>query len=504
MNFFAKFLNGIEKVGNSLPNPLTLFFLLALMVPPLSALLYAIGVSVIHPVTGETQGVVNLMDRDGLQRILTSAVSNFTGFAPLGLVLVAMIGIGVAEKSGMITSLLKFIISKVGQKFVTPALVFAGIMSSLAVDAGYIILPPLGALIFASLGRHPLAGLCAALAGVSGAFSANLFITLLDPLLSGITQEAAQIYDPDYRVTPLANYYLMIASTFLLVPLAWFITEKIVEPRLGKWDPPKSFQLDNLEQGLKPIEAKGLLLAGITFVGCLATIAFLVIPEGSLLRSPTGGLDPFYDALIILLVITLFLPGLVYGIFTKSIRNDHDVARMTGETMSTMGTYIVLAFAAAQFIAYFNWSNLGFIFAIAGADFLKWLGLGHIPLLLGIIVVSGTINLFIGSASAKWALMAVVLVPMMMNLGYSPELTQAAFRIGDSITNIITPISPYFPIILAFAAKYIPGIRLGTIIAAMIPYSIAFAIGWAFLLVIWMTFGWNLGPDAGLLYPPTE
>lgn len=503
LHWIEPVLNRIERVGNRLPHPLTLFVLLAISVPILSFVFHLSGWSATHPRTGETLTVVNLLNAEGFRRMLTEAVTNFTGFAPLGTVLVAMIGIGVLERSGCLAAFLKILVAAAGQRFLTPALVFAGIMSSLTADAGYIILPPLGALVFASVGRHPFAGLCAVLSGVSGAFSANLFLTVLDPLLSGITHTAAILYDPDYVVTPLANYYFMVASTFLLVPLGWIVTEKIVEPRLGKWQAPDNFDLTTGSGPLLRREKIGLAWAGLTLVLCLTGIAFLVFPENALLREadgPLGGLAPFYDSIIILLALTLFFPGLVYGLITGSIRRDHDVAQMTGDTMSTMGVYIVLAFAAAQFIAYFDWSNMGMVFALQGAEFLRWTRLGDIPLLLGIIVIAGCINLVIGSASAKWAILAVVLVPMMMDLGYSPELSQAAFRVGDSLTNILTPISPYFPIILAFAQRYDKNIGIGSIIAAMLPYSVAFALGWTLLLTAWFLLGWPLGPDSPLFY----
>lgn len=518
--FLDRNLNRLERFGNRLPHPLTLFVLLALAVPPISALLYHLGTVAIHPRTGETVAVVNLLSSDGIVRMLTNGLSNFTGFAPLGTVLVAMLGIGVAERSGAVSALLRVIVLSAGKRWITPALVLAGVMSSLAADVGYVILPPLGALVFLAIGRHPFAGLCAVLAGVSGGFSANLLITVLDPMLAGITNEAARIYDPNYVVTPLANYYFMVASTLMLVPIGWLVTEKIVEPRLGKWNAPglAGVVADATEDtggdtatesnpvastALLPEEKRGLIAAAICMVGCAVIAAWLIFPEGAWLREPDGplgGFQPFFQSMVILIALMLFLPGLVYGIISRSIRSDKDVAQMMGDSMATMGIYIVLAFAAAQFIAWFDWSNMGLVLAIKGASGLRQLNLGGLPLLFGIMIVAGTINLFIGSASAKWAILAVVLVPMMMDLGFSPELTQAAFRVGDSVTNIITPISPYFPLILAFAQKYDRSIGLGSIIAAMLPYSVFFAIGWAALMTVWFLFGWPLGPAAPIFY----
>jgi aminobenzoyl-glutamate transport protein len=497
---FNRFLNTVERAGNILPNPLTLFALLAVAIPPISALLSTINLEVTHPVRGTTETVTNLLTGPYLQRMMTEAIDNFTSFAPLGLVLVAMIGIALAEKSGLIACLLRLIVTRVSPRFITPALIFAGILSSLAADVGYIILPPLGALVFLSVGRHPLAGFAAVVAGVSGAFSANLFLTPLDPLLSGLTHSAALTFDPDYVVTPLANYYLMVVSAFILVPLGWFAIDRILEPRLGEWKKPEGLVIEKMETAFSRKEKKGLIFAGLTFIACLAAIALLVIPEGSLLRDADGGIKPFYDALIVLLAVSFFLPGLIYGIAVGTIRNDHDVARMTGETMATMGTYIVLAFAAAQFIEFFRWSNLGIVSSLSGASLLARIGLTHIPLLLGLIVVAGIINIFIGSASAKWAMMSVIIVPLMMSLGFSPELAQAAYRIGDSLTNTLTPLSPYFPVLLAFAARYQPGMKIGTFISLMVPAAVVFAIGWILLLIVWVSFGWDLGPGAPLRY----
>ncbi|TVR51231.1 MAG: AbgT family transporter [Puniceicoccaceae bacterium] len=504
MRLFFRFLGFVERVGNRLPHPFTLFFLMALLVPVMSWILSLAGTGVTHPVSGAKVEVVNLFQAEQLKRMLTEAVSNFTGFAPLGTVLVAMIGIGVAERSGLFAAGLRLLVAGVGRRWITPALVFAGIMSSLAADSGFIILPPLGALVFLGLGRHPLAGMFAVLAGVSGGFSANLFITVLDPLLSGLTESAAQLYDPTYRVNALANYYFMVASTVMLTGLGWLVSEKLVEPRLGTWQRPEGFAEEALASGKsggpETAERRALLAAAACFLVLLAGALLLVLPEGALLRDEDGEPWPFFDALVPIFAVLLFVPGLVFGVMTGSIRSDHDVARMTGDTLATMGTYIALAFMAAQFIEYFNWSNLGFVLAISGADLLRGLQLTGIPLLIGIILISGTINLFIGSASAKWAILGTVLVPMMMNLGYSPELSQALFRVGDSVTNMITPLSTYFPIILAFASKYVPGIRLGTVIAAMLPYSIVFFFCWSVLLFGWYLLGLPLGPGAPLTY----
>lgn len=495
----AWFLNGIERWGNRLPDPLVLFVLMAILVPVGSALAVWSGWEKVHPVTGDTVSAVNLLAPEWLAKMLTTAVVNFTSFPPLGIVLVAMLGIGVAERSGFIAACLRGFIARVPRSCVSGALVLGGVLANVAADAGYVVLVPLGAVVFASVGRHPVAGLAAAFAGVSGGFSANLMITSLDPLLSGFTTSAAQLYDPAAEVLPTGNFYFMVFSTFLIVAAGWWVTERVVEPRLGPW---KGGVLTD-EEALREDPNGGRALAwalgamGIGLVG----VACLVVPGGALLRDVDGGIKPFYDSLIPLLAVVFVIPGLVYGWMTRRIRKSADVAGMMGDTMAAMGGYIVIAFFAAQFVAYFQWSNMGLLIALTGADFLKSTGAGAIPLMLGMVVLTGVVNLFIGSASAKWGLMAPILVPMMMSLGFSPELAQAAFRIGDSSTNIITPLLPYFPIILSFAKKYVPEIQLGTLISVMLPYSLAFAAVWSLQLIGWYLLGLPLGPGAGVMLP---
>lgn len=490
-------LRWIERVGNRLPDPLVLFILMALLVPLVSGLAAWAGWQKIHPVTGETIAAVNLLSGESLQRMLTGAVTNFTSFPPLGIVLVAMLGIGLAEQVGFIGACLRCFVAKVPEKLLTPAVVFAGVLANVAADAGYVVLIPLGAAVFASVGRHPLAGLCAAFAGVSGGFSANLIITALDPLLSGLTEAAARLYQPDAVVLPTANYYFMIASTFTVVAAGWWVTDRVVAPRLGVWRG-RATPAAEVSPRNESLALRAALVAGAI---ALVAAAFLVIPEHGVLRDATGGLKPFYDSMIPLLAAVFVVPALVYGRMTGVVRNGSDVSRMMSASMAGMGGYIVLAFFAAQFVAYFQWSNLGLLIALGGAEVLKASGAGPVPLLLGLVVLTASVNLFIGSASAKWGLMAPILVPLMMSLGFTPELAQAAFRIGDSTTNIITPLLPYFPVILAFARKYEPDLQLGTLISSMLPYSITFAVVWSVQLIVWFLAGWPLGPGAGTLLP---
>ncbi len=494
-----KFLDGVEKYGNKLPQPVTLFAIMVAIVLLASWLASVFGLSAKHPATDETIEAVNLLSSDGIRRILTEMVDVFTDFPPLGLVLAVMLGVGVAERSGMVGAMLKAFVWGVPQRFLTITVVVAGMLSSLAADAGYVVLVPLGAVIFYGAGRHPLAGLAAAFAGVSGGFSANLILTSLDPLLAGFTEPAAQLIDPAYRVDPTANWYFIAAMVPVFGLAGLYVTEKIVEPRLGPYtDKVESHESDN--DKLTSVEKRGLWAALGVNTFFLFLIFLMAYPENGPLRGEDGGFEPFYQSLVVLMMFLFFVPGLVYGMVTKSIKREKDVADMLSETMSGMGSYIVLAFVAAQFVAYFNWSNIGIIVAITGAEGLQGLGFTGIPLIIAFVFLAGLINLLIGSASAKWAIMAPIFVPMFMILGFSPELTQAAYRIGDSVTNILTPLLPYFPVIIVFAQRYVKGIGIGTIISMMIPYSVAFSIVSTIMLIIWIFFELPLGPGAPMFY----
>lgn len=500
--FVLRSLDTVERVGNKLPHPVTLFAIFALLVVLASGVFGALGTAVQHPSpeNDEIIEVQSLMSVEGIQYIFENTVSNFVNFAPLGTVLVTMLGIGIAERSGLITAALRALVMSVPKQLITAALVFGGIMSSMAADAGYVVLTPLGAVLFAGLGRHPLAGLAAAFAGVSAGFSANLLPTSLDPLLGELTIQAAATWDPVYAegMNIAMNYYFLIVSVLVLTIVGTFVTEKIVEPRLGKYKGGVDEKAESLNDG----EKKGLIGAGIAFLVTVIGIALLIVPEWGPLRGPEGEIlqSPFFSSLVPVILIMFFIPGYVYGKITKEIKNDKDVANQLSDTMAAMGAYIVLAFVAGQFIAYFNETNLGLVMAVRGAELLEASGLGGLPLILLFILIAGIINLFIGSASAKWALMAPVFVPMMMGTGISPEMTQLAYRIADSTTNVISPLMPYFAIVIAFAQKYDRKVGIGTLISTMIPYSIAFTIMWVLMLVIWMLTGIDLGPNAPIFY----
>lgn len=502
--FFQRFLNMIEKTGNKLPHPVTIFAGLALLVVIASWVVSSFGVSVEHPgKAGEMITVKNLLSAEGIEYIFTKMTENFVGFAPLGVVLVTMLGIGLAEGTGLISALLRGFVLSVPKRLITIGLVFAGVMSSVASDAGYVVLPPLGAVIFAAIGRHPLAGLAAAFAGVSGGFSANLFLSGTDALLGELTIEAAAIIDPTYaaNMNIAMNYFFIAASVIVLTLVGAWVTEKIVEPRLGEY---KGEFREKLEK-LKSIEKKGLIWASISIVITGILVSLLILPSWGPLRGIEGEMpiirSPFMSSLVPIIALMFFVPGLVYGKITKEIRNDKDVAAMMAATMASMGMFIVLSFTAGQFVAFFAESNMGLVIGVYGAQFLNSINLTGIPLILLFILISAFINLFIGSASAKWAMMAPVFVPIMMNLGYSPELTQMAYRVADSATNIISPLMTYFAIIIAFAQKYNPKVGIGTLISVMFPYSMFFLLFWALTLIVWMLLGIDLGPGSGIYYP---
>jgi aminobenzoyl-glutamate transport protein len=506
---FKKILDKVEVVGNKLPQPVTLFAILMVVVLLLSWIFG--GINVLKPGTGGDTGnpeefiiVQNLLTKEGFQRIFTSMVNVFATFPPLGLVLVVMLGIGVAEHTGMIAVALKVFVSKVPKYLITFSIVVAGMVSSVAADAGYVVLIPMGAAIFMGMGRHPLAGIAAAFAGVSGGFGANFLPTGLDPMIAGFTEPAANIIDAAYTVNPLSNYYLMAASVPLVGIAGTWVTEKILVPRLGAYNPAGEIIAES--NTVTAQEKKALKWSMLSILLILVLVALTIIPSDGLLRgdiNPDTGspsLQPFYNSLVPIMFILFFVAGLVYGIVAKTIKTDKDVSDMTAKSMSTMGLYIVIAFVAAQFVAYFNWSNLGSVLAVKGSDGLNAIGFTGIPLLVAFIIIASLVNLVMGSASAKWALLAPIFVPMLMLMGYSPEVTQAAYRIGDSYSNILTPLLPYFPLVIVFAQKYDKTAGIGTLISMMLPYAVAFMIARIPLFIIWIWLGLPLGIEGPIYY----
>lgn len=501
-SLFQRFLDLVERVGNKLPDPVTLFLILVGLVFVAAWIASTLGVAVTHPGTGQRIAAINLFSAENVQRLFVEMPQTFAAFPPLGMVLLVMIGIGVADKTGMIAAALKAFVTTVPPRLLTAALIFTGLMSSVAVDAGYVVVIPLGAVLFHGVGRHPLAGIAAAFAGVSGGFSANLLLTALDPLLASFTEPAAHMIDPTYFVPVTANYFLMMALVPVYTLVGTWVTDHYIEPRLGKYVPGEGIDLsgDTSAAPLTALEKKGLLWAGVAVLVTMALASLLVIPPDAPLRGPEGQLDPFFRSIVALMLFFFFIPGLVFGLVTKQIKNDKQVVKMTADSMSDMALYIVLAFVAAHFIALFAWSNLGPIVAISGAAGLQAIGFTGIPLIVSFVLVSAFVNLFVGSASAKWAIMAPIFVPMLMLMGFSPELTQAAYRIGDSFTNILTPLMPYFPLVIVFAQKYVRDMGIGTLISVMLPYSIMFGFFGILLLVAWIFFGLPLGPNVPMFF----
>lgn len=492
-----RFLGSVERIGNLLPHPATLFAGLAILVVIISWIVSFFDLSVVHPGTQATVKPFNLISKTGLDMILKDMITNFTSFAPLGTVLVSLLGIGVAERSGLISSVLRMIVLASPKKLLTFVIVFAGVLSNAASDVGYVVLIPLAAIIFLAAGRHPVAGLAAAFAGVSGGFSANLVIGTIDPLLAGLSEAAAQIIDPEYTVNPASNYYFMFVSTFLVAALGTWVTERIIVPRIGEYDgDEKAIEIEALNKD----EKKGLRYALIASIVFTVLVLIGIIPENGVLRGEDGSVlrSPFMSGIVALIFLGATIVGIAYGVGAKTIKSDADVMDGMGKAMETMGSYIVLVFFAAQFVAYFNWTNLGIIVAVKGAGILQNSGLGPIPLMLSFVVVSALINLIMGSASAKWAIMAPVFIPMFMLLGYSPELVQVAYRVGDSVTNVISPLMSYLALIIVFIQRYDKKAGMGTIISTMLPYSIIFFIGWSILIMIWIWLGLPIGPGANL------
>lgn len=516
-NAFTRFLDGVEWLGNLLPHPVTLFFYLAVIIVLLSGLFGWMGLAVEDPRPAGAPGVaddgmiraVSLVNGDGLRRIFVNIVDNFTNFAPLGVVLVAMIGVGVAEKSGLLSAAVRSLVMGAPKHLVTVAIVFAGIISNTASEVGYVVLIPLAAAIFYALGRHPLAGMAAAFAGVSGGYSANLLIGTIDPLLAGITEEAAQLIDPTYSVIATDNYFFMAASVFLITVVASLVTIFIVEPQLGEFDGARADEsiLDtSMMEEVSPLERKGLRWTGVALLGVLGLMALTLIPEWGVFRNPVDGdrMDsPFFDGFVVWILIFFLVLGYTYGRVTGTMKTDRDIIDGMSEALSSLGLYIVLVFFAAQFVAFFGWTNLGAIFAVSGAEFIKESGLSGPLVFVLFILMCALINLSLGSASAQWAVTAPIFVPMLMLVGYSPEVIQAAYRIGDSSTNIITPMMSYFGLIFAWALRYDKDLGVGALIAMMLPYTIFFLLTWISFFVLW-TFGLDLpvGPGAPTYYAP--
>ena len=535
----------VERLGNKLPDPSTLFVIGTAVVVIASAIAMATNWVVVQQIpvvdeagtltwkAGTSYQATSLLTRDGIYWLIRNLVPNFMDFPPLGVVLVGMLGIGVAERSGLIAAALKAFMRVVPSALLTPAMIFLGILSSLTLDAGYVVLPPLAAALYRAAGRSPLAGLAAVFAGVAAGFNANFFITGLDPLLAGLATAGAQLIAPDYVVNPACNWWFMMVSTVVMTFTGWAVSAWFVEPMLAaksaaEGGPVAESATDADAAAIGEKERAGLRFAGIILVIAIAvTWASIQIPGGPLhtytLTADTGQqviaefasaedgsrvLAPSKEkfsrwvrAIVPLLFLLFLLPGLGYGARAGTIRNDRDVMRMLTETMAAMAPIIVLSFFAAQFIACFKYTGLGRMFALAGGNALSAAELPIPVLLVSFVLLTMLFNLFVGSMSAKYAIFAPVFIPMFMVVGISPELTQAAYRIGDSVTNIITPLNPYMVIILMYMRQLVPKAGMGTLITTMLPYTIGFSIVWLIMLLSWYAIGIPLGPGGGLTYP---
>lgn len=499
------FLAAVERAGNKLPDPAMLFVGLLVLVWILSWLLSYMKFSVVDPRSGEPLVVINQLTGGAMTTFLSGMVTTFMTFGPVGTVLVAMLGIGVAEHSGFISTSIRALLGVTAKWLLTPMVILVGIVSHSAVDAGYVLVIPLGGVIFYAAGRHPLTGIAAAFAGVSGGFSANFVPSSLDPLLQGLTQSGAQLLDPDIAVNTLNNYFFTTASSVLIVGLGWWVTEKIVDPRLRKVEIDGDKEELPEMHDLRPEERKGLRWSLAAMVLGLVILTITLIPENSPWRDANGDLASFGAPLmrsIVALIFFLFLlPGVVFGYLSGSFKSSKDVIQGMTHAMNSMAYYLVIMFFIAQFVYAFGASNLGTLLALQGAAVLKALALPSSVTIVGIIFLTAFVNLFVGSASGKWGLLAPIFVPMLMTLGISPDLTQAAYRVGDSSTNIITPLMPYFPLVVVYCQRYVKGTGIGTLTAMMLPYSITFLIAWTIFLVLYYWIGLPLGLQSSYTYP---
>jgi aminobenzoyl-glutamate transport protein len=504
----AGWIERIERLGNALPDPITLFALGTAAVFVLSWVAARAGWSCSVPSAGGAQRVEaarNLLSAEGLRWLATDLVSIFVRFPPLGLVLTASIGAALAEKSGFLSSVMRAALVHVPRALLTPATLLVGLCSTMAADAGFVVLPPLAAAVYRSVGRPAALGIATVTAGIAGGFNANLFLTSQDPLLAGMSEQAARILDPAYAVNPACNWWFKIVSTLVLMLVGWFVSERIVAPKLAGSAPAKGAELGSV---LTPAERRGLVAGLVTMGSLLALFVLCQRAEWGFLHDPPpqAGAAPaapvWIRSIVALIVVIFFAPGLAYGIAAGTIRSDRDVARMLAEYFGVLAAYVVLAFFASLMVAAFERSNLGILLAVNGGDALAGLGLARWLLLVAFVFLSISLDLFVVSMSAKWALLAPIFVPLFMGLGIAPELTQAAYRVGDSLANPVSPLNPYLVIVLAFLRRHDEKSGLGTLISLLAPFALAFALTWIPLLLAWAALGIPLGPGGPLVYPP--
>lgn len=487
----------VETFGDKIPNPLYLFIIFCILIAIVSAILSAFDLSVVHPVTNEIVNINNLISGEGLVYILQSTVSNFVNFQPLGLVLCMMIAVGLVQEVGLADSAIKALLLNAPRQFVTASIFVVGIIGNLASDAAFVLVPPLAGIIFAATKRNPIVGICTGFVAVAAGFTANIFIAGTDVLLSGITNEASKIIGGQ-QITPAANWYFMLLSVPFLTILGTWITERLIEPRF----PITADYVNNLapiggdDYQVSDKQKRALKITGIFALIFIGLLVATIYPDSSPLRGPTGGLvpSPLLSGMIPIIMAFFMSCAIVYGIFAGAIKSFDDLPKLLTQALKNVGGYIVLVFFIAQFIGWFNWTNLSMWLAVSGADLLAEVQLPNVVMLAALVFLAGVINLVIFSGSAQWAMMAPVFVPLLMLVGVEPEAIQMAYRIGDSTTNVISPTNPYIPMVLALIAQYNPKVRFGTFLSIMVPYCFFFIISWTALFLIYYSFGLPLGP----------
>jgi aminobenzoyl-glutamate transport protein len=500
-----RFLDGVERLGNVLPDPALIFVGLIAVLMALSAVGAAAGWSAVNPVTGETLSVTSLLSEQSLQLLITETPRTFAAFPPLGLVLTIMLGAGVADRSGLFAALVRASLSTVHERLLVPVVMLAGMLTCHASDSGFVVFVPLAGLIFASVGRHPVLGLIVGFAGVCVGLAGNLLPGQYDVLILGITETGARLIQPGWTMNPVGNWWFCVGIAVVFTGLGWIVTERIVAPRLGAWhgDGPAASERQTAQ--LTMVERRGLRAAGLVALGVAALFAALVLWPGFTplydeAAAPGQRLTPLFYGLVPGFFLLFLATGWAYGAVAGTIRSHRDVVAMMAKGLEGMLPYLVLVFFAAQFVAMFGWSNLGPITAIVGADQLRAMDAPPALLLPMLTTMSAWLDFLIASGSAKWTAMAPVGAPMMMLLGISPEMTTAAYRVGDTVTNLISPLNPYFVLTLTFCRRWIPDFRLGSLLALLLPLSIAFFLGGAALTAIWVALEIPVGPGAAVSY----
>ena len=495
-----KLIDGIEKVCNKLPPPAILFCWLFLITAIIGCIFSVMGVALTNPASGEVVTSANLFSKDGVDWILGNMVKNFTGFAPLGLVITMTLGIGLCEESGMLISMLNSSLKNVPAAMIPYVIAFVGTVGNIASDTAMVVIPPMAAIVYMGVGKHPVVGMMVGYAGAQAGFTANLMVAGTDTLLQGLTNDAIKAFIPDttFQVDPTCNWFFMIFSTFLCAAVIGFCSVHMIEPRLGKYEGSGNAKLDEVT----PQQKKGLHAAGITALIYMALIAVLFF------MGPLAGENgkfvgsPFLKGLIPILFVLFSICGLSYGYVSGSFKNINDVNKAMAKQMAGMGSYVLFCFFCGQFQGLFNWTKLGTLLAIGGADFLENVGFTGIPLCVAFILLCSFVNIFVSSGSAKWAIFAPIFVPMFMLLGYHPGFTQLLYRLGDSPTNAVTPMGPYIWMVLATAqAKYMKDIKIGTLISNLLPIAVILEVIWVIFFIIWYLIGLPIGPGVGSALP---